>query len=346
MQEGERLDRNERIEGSYFENGTFDDGYNSYSQKNMSKAERRADNAARYNDAEDIEFSDVEDVSDYYLSDVYPKGFRKQTYAEIRKQGVPRPLPEMPELKADNAMRRRIAKARVSRPALPEREYKLWRRALGSKLEKVARKGKTAKFQNKMKQQSVEIGKIFPSVFKIYRDDVYVCTGTLIGNRMFVVLHALSEDMTTKYKAVNYVHQIELKASTLEAHSMEIGSFAVNGIAAPLKKNSMRIPDKGELMCVVGFGAGSETYPALKLGFGSPKGWMDADTVAGDCSSPVLNKEQRVVGFWTHGNGLTNGNEFGRFEPVNQAMIDVVGATPIVHQGLDFQSHLQLQKSL
>ena len=200
--------------------------------------------------------------------------------------------------------------------------------------------------ETKLKGQAYNPDDISAGIYKIYDDqNRYLCTGTLASNRMFVVLHCLdSNDLTRNYRAVNHVHSIELKANTLETHNDEIGSFAVNGIKSPFTIGRLRVMNQSEIVSVFGYGDGLKTRPEIIMGFASPLGWCTAATRNGDCTSPVLDVDGRIVGFWTHGNGIN----FGKFEPVTPSMLEQLrgyNGQQENHVGLDFQSILHTPKS-
>jgi hypothetical protein len=106
--------------------------------------------------------------------------------------------------------------------------------------------------------------------------------------------------------------------------------FQVNGQKCYFNIKSLRILDKPEVVSVYGWGNGQYETPDLLLGFASTKGLCNAPTRVGDCSAPVLDKDGRIVGFWTHGNGVV-GHEFGKFEVVTQEMIDFHKSTPVLN---------------
>jgi hypothetical protein len=89
------------------------------------------------------------------------------------------------------------------------------------------------------------------------------------------------------------------------------------------------------IVTIFGYGSGTSQHPDSVVGFASPKGWCNAKTRPGDCTSPVLGSEGEIYGFWTHGDGKC----FGRFEPVTQEMIDFakLGKAQL-HVGMDFLS--------
>jgi len=212
------------------------------------------------------------------------------------------------------------------------------------------------KMERKKKDQSVsEMGKIYiekqafspqdimAGIYKIYNDkDQYLCTGTLVANRMFVVLHCLdSNDLTRDYKARNHVNSIVMKGETLIAHNNEIGSFRVSTVKTPFNIRTMRVLENSEMVSVFGYGEGIKTSPDLIMGFASPLGWCTAPTRVGDCTSPVLDVNGKIVGFWTHGDG----QKYGKFEPVTQGMIDDLkteSGTSL--DAMDFRSSLLSQK--
>lgn len=221
-------------------------------------------------------------------------------------------------------------------PKPTPKEFEDWYTAQVALLKVIREKGNSAVFKKQAIAENVN-----ESIFKFYVNGKYACTATLVGDRLFVVLHALVEG-PAEYLAQNFMYRLKLDASTLLLHGAEIGSFKVNGIPSALKKQKLKEPTKSGTMVVIGFGDGTPKIPTLKVGFGSASGWVNADTVCGDCSSPVFNQEGHVVGFWTHGNNQAADRAFGRFEPVNASMLDSIGAAPLVHKGLDFRSPPQL----
>jgi hypothetical protein len=96
----------------------------------------------------------------------------------------------------------------------------------------------------------------------------------------------------------------------------------------------LKVLEDASIVTVFGFGGGLECSPDSKPGFASPQGWCNSKTVDGDCTSPVLDNDGKIVGFWTHGDGKS----FGRFEPVTDDLITFAktGSTSL-HVGLDFQ---------
>jgi len=170
-------------------------------------------------------------------------------------------------------------------------------------------------------------------VYKIFCGDRYLCTGTHVGNKLFVVVHSLSEDITLEYKAVNHVHSHKLFGKDIVLVNEEIAYFPICGIPSPFKGHHMKIMKDASIVTVFGFGNGQSDQPDAITGFASPLGWCNAPTRDGDCTSPVLDVNGNVVGFWTHGNG----HNFGRFEAVTEAMIQVAKSGVNNHAGLDFQ---------
>jgi len=152
-------------------------------------------------------------------------------------------------------------------------------------------------------------------------DGEYACTATLANGRLFVVLHAL-KGVSSKYQIVNHAGTVELDFSTLVVHTPEIGSFACVNVASPFKgPHILKTLEQSAIVMIYGYGAGSSEPEAI-LAFGSPKGWANAKTEVGTCTSPVLDVDGRIVGFWTHGNG-----KFGCFDPITPEFIASVKAT-------------------
>jgi hypothetical protein len=114
----------------------------------------------------------------------------------------------------------------------------------------------------------------------------------------------------------------------------EVSAVRVNGLASPFKNNNFKILEDSAIVTVFGYGDGEKSQPDAIVGFASPLGWCNAKTRCGDCTSPVLDLNGNIVGFWTHGDGIN----FGRFEPINEEFIaraKVLGGP--VHSGLDFR---------
>jgi hypothetical protein len=126
---------------------------------------------------------------------------------------------------------------------------------------------------------------------------------------------------------------LKLKGSDIVLVNEEIAYFKVSGLASPFNAKSMRVLTHASIVTVFGFGNGNDNQPDSIVGFASPMGWCNAATRDGDCTSPVLDYEGKIVGFWTHGNG----RDFGRFEPVTEAMQKIASSdNQVVHVGLDF----------
>jgi len=152
----------------------------------------------------------------------------------------------------------------------------------------------------------------------------------------------IDESLEGFYTARNHVHSLQLDLSTFVMVNDEIGYFLVNGIPSVFKVQHLKPLEVASIVTIFGFGDGEGSTPDVIQGFASPLGWCNARTRPGDCSSPALDLDGRIVGFWTHGNGKT----FGRFEPVTQELIDHVKGElePLTHTGLDFRSRPLSQK--
>jgi len=162
-----------------------------------------------------------------------------------------------------------------------------------------------------------------------------VCTGTHVGNRIYVVLHGLSEDPDAKYQAINSVNTLTLKAKDLFPLNKEMAYFKVNGIPSPFKTNAFKELEDASIVTVYGYGNGNDVEPDAVIGFASPQGWCNAATRDGDCSAPVLDRNGKIVGFWTHGNGV----DFGRFERITPEFLDSIREDKVIlHSGLHFRS--------
>lgn len=211
-------------------------------------------------------------------------------------------------------------------PALPNDKATLW-----------------AEMQKEIKvlpSQALAVSKISKAVYKFYVNDQYVSTATLVGDKMYVVLHGMSTNLDAQYRAANIGSNIVLDFNTFVAINREIGYFKVSGISSPIKqRGAFRVLQKSEIVSILGFGSGAGAEPDMIVGFATPEGWCNAVTRDGDCSSPVLTADGKIVGFWTHGNGKVV-DTFGRFEPVTDLFIKglVSMGTPNVHRGLLFPS--------
>jgi hypothetical protein len=200
-----------------------------------------------------------------------------------------------------------------------------------------ADKQKKAMAHFKAKPQSFEPNALAAGVYRWYRVEgdkmTYLCTATHVGNKMIVVLHSLSEDVSVKYRAINHVHTFDFKGSDVNVYGEHLAWFPVSGHPSPFKGTTMKVLEDAQIVSVFGYGNGQKTAPDVVTGFASPLGWCNARTRDGDCTSPVLDSDGKIVGFWTHGNGI----DFGRFEPVTSEFIAIVknGPNP-EHVGLDF----------
>lgn len=265
-----------------------------------------------------------------YEGETYTFNHRMRDRRDLEQQGN---VVDMPSLQDDTEIRRKIyaAKRRVVRANKKDVEAFISQ----------ARK----KFESalvKCKKQSWNPNDKAAGVFKIYNDENrYLCTGTLVGNKMYVVMHVLSEDTTKNYTARNHVHSLELKGSKMYLMNDEIAAFDVNGIKSPFTCKNLKVLEDADIVTVFGFGSGGSTTPDSIVGFASPLGWCNAQTRCGDCTSPVLNKDGNIVGFWTNGNGV----DFGRFEKITEEFIELAKKNLTAnHVGLDFRSSPLFQK--
>nr|WPR18224.1 MAG: hypothetical protein [Crogonang virus 46] len=184
-------------------------------------------------------------------------------------------------------------------------------------------------------QQAFKPSVLASGVYKFYNEDQYACTATQVSNRLYVVLHALSEDSSRKYKATNYARTLELKGTDFIAINDEIGYFPVPGIPSVWKNKDLRVVEDACIVGVFGFGSGDSEEPDLLTGFASPQGWCNAKTRDGDCTAPVLDEDGKILGFWTHGNR----RGFGRFEPITTQYKESLNSDEMVlHSGLGFRS--------
>jgi hypothetical protein len=193
--------------------------------------------------------------------------------------------------------------------------------------------------------QSYNVNDLSSAIYKIYRlngeEKIYLCTGTHIGNKMWVVLHSMSEDLGVTYLAVNVTRTIKFKGTDMRAFGEHLAVFPLNGIKAVFTGSSMKVLEDAAIVTILGFGHGTKATPDSVTGFASPLGWCNAPTRNGDCTSPVLDCNGRIVGFWTHGieQTVTSHASFGRFERVTPEMITFAKEGPsAVHVGLGFQS--------
>jgi hypothetical protein len=180
---------------------------------------------------------------------------------------------------------------------------------------------KFSDFKNKTHKQAWNPNTYSAAIFKVYNaQGQYKCTGTLVGGYLYVVLHALSGDKQAKYKAVNRENNLILNAEEGIIVNSEIFAFPVKNINCILKNKVFKVLDTADIVTIYGYGSGQAETPDIIVGFASPKGWCNAQTRNGDCTAPVLTSDGKIVGFWTHGNGI----DFGRFEPVTTEMIEQV----------------------
>jgi hypothetical protein len=307
------------------------------------QAERR--NASRFADDEHFVARDIFDQDDY---EQYHRARDDRddydTYRRARKQGMVSWKPVRPRgLKPGWKLR----KQGVRLPPLKDNDkvrraiYNAGRRQYVAKAADIATfiKGAQNKMSDeleKLKPQSFTPATIAGGIYKIYVNEQYVCTGTHVGNRIYVVLHCLSEDLEATYKAVNHVHSIKLDGTQLVVVNKEIAYFPVNGIPSPFKTKDFKILESAEIVTVCGYGSGENPQVDYMIGFGSPLGWCNARTRCGDCTAPVLNSEGKIVGFWTHGNG----KDFGRFEPISAEFLEIARSdtNEVLHNGLGFRS--------
>jgi hypothetical protein len=237
--------------------------------------------------------------------------------------------PTLPDVADDSVQQRAIYKSKKLRIRVDTQDYVQWMNESRQNFQRQLE-------QKKLTKQAWKPDELAGGVYKIFdANNNYLCTGTLVADQMFVVMHALSEDLTRDYFARNHVHSIVMKARTLTVHNDHIASFKVSGFSTPFKANHMKILKESSIVTVYGYGDGSSTRPESITGFASPTGWCTAATRRGDCTSPVLDKDGFVVGFWTHGDG----DQFGRFEVVTEDLLNFIKhVKPVTHSGLDFQS--------
>jgi len=216
-------------------------------------------------------------------------------------------------------------------------------RATTSQVQKFVREAQAvlSKEMEILKPQAWNPNEKARSVFKVFDEqNNYKCTGTLVGGRMYVVAHVLSEDITAKYYARNHVHSLELLAKEAIIINPEIIAFKVRGIPSEFKNSHFKVLRDAGIVTIFGFGMGLSSTPDAIVGFASPLGWCNAKTRCGDCTSPVLDECGNIVGFWTHGNGIS----FGRFEPITDIFIadlkEITALETHNHVGLDFPLRL------
>jgi hypothetical protein len=245
----------------------------------------------------------------------------------VFKQGHYVPLAKLPVLKADDKQRRAIYKSKHRNVWVSPDDKKQFINQAKSAFQKAK--------SMQLKQQSFKPLSLAAGVYKFFVDDRYACTATHVSNRLYVVLHCLSEHSGKVYKAVNHANTLLLNGSDLVVVTKEIGYFPVNGIPSPFKTKDFKVLDNATIVSIFGFGSGVHPEPELKTGFASPLGWCNAGTEIGDCSSPVLNLDGKIVGFWTHGDG----KGFGRFDQITEAFLEQARSdNNAKHAGLVFQS--------
>jgi hypothetical protein len=249
-------------------------------------------------------------------------------------------LPSPPSLNEDSQIKRKIFASKKRSYKIHEQQYLDWLDASRIEYQRAVDAMRTLK----LSKQAWNANDLANGVYKIYdHNNTYRCTGTLVANRMFVVLHALTEDFSKNYTARNHQNCLELKGITLAYHNDEIGSFFCNGVTTPFGKRKLKVMTMSEIVTVYGFGDGSSSTPDSISGFASPLGWCNAKTRQGDCTSPVLDRDGNIVGFWTHGNGV----DFGRFEPVTEQLREQIGElNGVTHTGMDFRSLPRFQNFL
>jgi hypothetical protein len=254
----------------------------------------------------------------------------------VFRQGKYVPIADLPTIEADDAKRRAIYKSKT-RPmwVTPNDKKRFVNQA------KVA--FQKARTDTLLKQQGYKPTALSSGIYKFFVDGTYACTATHVSNRLYVVLHCLSEHAGTLYKAVNHANTLVLKGGDLVVVTKDIGYFPVNGIASPFKTKDFKVLKDAAIVSIYGYGGGTHTEPELKMGFASPLGWCNADTETGDCSSPVLDLGGKIVGFWTHGDGRS----FGRFDAITPEFLEQArGDNNARHSGLVFQSRLPCQLNL
>jgi hypothetical protein len=260
--------------------------------------------------------------------DMLPTDPREDPRHERRakRQGIPL---KMPNMKDDSSLRRAINAAKKRTYRAPENKANTL-------------KAKALETFNQLSKEEFErLSKhwkplhLAGGVYKFYVDDRYACTATHVGNRLYVVLHCLSEDITTSYRATNHVNSFFLRGSDAVIVNKEVAYFPVSGVPSVWKNKDFRVMEDAEIVTVFGFGSGESNEPDAIVGFASPLGWCNAPTRNGDCTAPVLDVNGKIVGFWTHGNG----KDFGRYEPVTpgfkESQQDNIS---VLHSGLDFRS--------
>lgn len=250
--------------------------------------------------------------------------FRRQGNVTAETQGTP----EIPHMKDDTTFRKVVYASKHRQVKARASEVKAF--------VQLARE-KFSQETVKLTKQAWSPSKLASGIFKIYdEDNNYKCTGTLVSGYMYVVAHVLSEDSTKKYFARNHEHSLVLEASKSIICNKEIVAFPTCGIPSVFKNTQFKTLVDAGIVTIYGFGNGERSSPDAVIGFASPLGWCNAKTRCGDCSAPALDEEGNIVGFWTHGNGVS----FGRFEPITDDFKQFIGEMhqSVTHVGLDFRS--------
>jgi hypothetical protein len=289
------------------------------------------DDDGQWIDFEDDAYDQAQEEYYDYLANNKGKRWDEQEfqkrYDEKRDSRVRIPIQALKEavpMRDDARLRRAIYKSKRQRVPRVDEVYDFMQ---------LAQAAYAKQMTEPLAIQAWSPSRLAAGVYKIFCGDRYLCTGTHVGNKLFVVVHSLSEDITLEYKAVNHVHSHKLFGKDIVLVNEEIAYFPICGIPSPFKGHHMKIMKDASIVTVFGFGNGQADQPDAITGFASPLGWCNAPTRDGDCTSPVLDVNGNVVGFWTHGNGLN----FGRFEAVTEAMIQVAKSGVHNHAGLDFQ---------
>jgi len=193
--------------------------------------------------------------------------------------------------------------------------------------------------------QAFSAHELSDSIYKFYMlkngEYQYMCSATHVASKLVVVMHALSEDVSTQYRIVNSSRTIDLFGKDIVVLNDQLAYFPINGFPTKLPSRRMKVMEESGIVNILGYGHGDKAYPESLLGYASPLGWCNAPTRQGDCSAPVLDGCGFVVGFWTHGieQHLLSYESFGKFEPVTEDMItELKSSTQVLHTGLDFQS--------
>jgi hypothetical protein len=238
---------------------------------------------------------------------------------------LPQSLPVPPVQMDDAVLRRAIYEAKHRKKVAPAEQVDIFCEQATKLVDD---------FKKQLQPQSFKPTTLAHGVYQIFVNGKYACTGTHVSNKMYVVMHSVSEDVNADYLAVNNQHTFSLDGKKMKQVNKEIVSFPVNGYPSVFKNKDFVVPTKAEIVTVLGFGDGNHPEPDALIGFASVGGWCNAKTRRGDCSAPVLTIEGKILGFWTHGNGV----DFGRFEPVTSEFKESLksDATILTLQGMDF----------